>query len=343
MSAAVLSAVPAQAVRPVPWRQMLWVCWRRYRTALLASLALRLVIAVVLGIRGHQMREAYGLVRACSPAGSASCRFLMSTFRDQYGNIGALGALLVWLPAVIGAFAGAPQLARELETGTFRYTWTQGVGRTRWVVSLLGFGAVAVSLLAGVLGLVVSWYNNALVEAGFLQRLHPNMFPLTGVAVCAWALLGFALGALAGVLTRRVVPALAATLVVWTVLAAVVGNNLRDRYLPPLLVAGDQPFGAAQVDSWWQKGSTRLSDEAVDRVLQGIGVQTGPNGSVVAVTGRPNVDPFEYLTQHGYTQWTSYQPDRRYWPFQWIETGWLTLLSLALLGLTVWLVRRRSA
>jgi hypothetical protein len=34
-------------------------------------------------------------------------------------------------PALIGAFAGAPVLARELETGTFRYTWTQGFGGWR--------------------------------------------------------------------------------------------------------------------------------------------------------------------------------------------------------------------
>ncbi|MGD0605948.1 MAG: hypothetical protein ABSA53_20450 [Streptosporangiaceae bacterium] len=37
------------------------------------------------------------------------------------------GALVV--PALIGAFAGAPVLARELETGTFRYAWTLGSGR----------------------------------------------------------------------------------------------------------------------------------------------------------------------------------------------------------------------
>ncbi len=28
------------------------------------------------------------------------------------------------IPVLIGAFAGAPVLARELETGTYRYAWT---------------------------------------------------------------------------------------------------------------------------------------------------------------------------------------------------------------------------
>jgi hypothetical protein len=51
----------------------------------------------------------------------------------------------------------------------------------------------------------------------------------------------------------------------------------------------------------------------------------------------------DYLTKHGYTQWTSYQPASRFWPFQWIEGGWLLALSALLLAATVWLVRRRAA
>ncbi len=49
------------------------------------------------------------------------------------------------------------------------------------------------------------------------------------------------------------------------------------------------------------------------------------------------------LSQHGYTQWTSYQPASRFWPFQWIEGGWLLALSVLLIAVTVWLVRRRAA
>ena len=49
-----------------------------------------------------------------------------------------------------------------------------------------------------------------------------------------------------------------------------------------------------------------------------------------------------YLVQHGFTQLTTYQPASRFWPFQWIEGGWLLALSLILIALTVWLVRRRA-
>lgn len=41
-------------------------------------------------------------------------------------------------PALIGAFTGPAVMARELETGTFRYAWTQGIGRARWTIAKLG-------------------------------------------------------------------------------------------------------------------------------------------------------------------------------------------------------------
>ena len=34
---------------------------------------------------------------------------------------------------MIGAFWGAPMVARELETGTHRLVWNQSVTRTRWL------------------------------------------------------------------------------------------------------------------------------------------------------------------------------------------------------------------
>jgi hypothetical protein len=51
----------------------------------------------------------------------------------------------------------------------------------------------------------------------------------------------------------------------------------------------------------------------------------------------------QYLIKHGYTQWTKYQPASRFWPFQWIEGGWLLAVSVLLIVAAVWLVRRRAA
>ncbi len=37
------------------------------------------------------------------------------------------------------------------------------------------------------------------------------------------------------------------------------------------------------------------------------------------------------------------QPASRFWTFQFIEGGWLLVLSLLLIAAAVWLVRRRAA
>jgi hypothetical protein len=289
------------------------------------------------------MRNAYAAALACTPQASASCHFRWDTFQNTYGALGLAGAIFVFVPGLLGGFAGAPLLARELETGTFRFVWTQGVGRMRWLLSLLVPGVLGVAAVAAAFGALVSWYVQPLVDYGDLHRMLPTIFPITGVAVVGWAVLAYSVGVLAGLLTRRVLPAVAATLAVWTGLALLAASVRRYHYQAPLatssprLATGDLPVGG-----WWTHGGVRVSDAQVAQVLQGFGVPSG-GGNVAVKPGGPADDPFTYLLQHGYTQWTSYQPGGRYWGFQGIELGWLAVLSALLLGATVWLVRRRGA
>ena len=344
MTTATLVAAAAGKLRPVPWHRLAWVAWRRYRTTVLAVLALLVIVAGDLLARGHQMRDAYAALQACAPQGSPSCRFAFAQFRDTYANTGLIGAAFVWVPAIIGAFAGAPLLAAAFETGTFRYAWTQGAGRTRWMVSLTAAGLLGVALLSTAFGLLVSWYQQPLFDSGLQQRLHASAFPVTGIAVISWALLAFALGVFLGLVTRRVVAALALTLATWTGLAFLAGSVFRDHYRPPLVTSSMQ-LGLTDlpVDQWWEINGARATDAHINQVLQNIGVQSGGGGNFQAAPGSSTIDPVQYLMQHGFTQLTSYQPDSRYWLFQWIEFGWLTVLSALLLGASIWLLRRRPA
>ena len=61
------------------------------------------------------------------------------------------------------------------------------------------------------------------------------------------------------------------------------------------------------------------------------------------VTTSGSLTPTQCLLQHGYTEWADYQPISHFWPFQWIEGGWLLALSALLVTVTVLLVRRRAA
>ncbi|HEV2255978.1 MAG TPA: ABC transporter permease subunit [Streptosporangiaceae bacterium] len=327
--------------RPVPWRRMAWVTWRQHRIALAGVAALLSAWAVYLWLTGLHLHHAYAAVTACRPANSIACGEIISEFNLTYGDRAlAASVLLQAVPALIGAFAGAPVLARELETGTFRYAWTQGIGRWRWALAKLVPLAIAVAAAAGVFSLLFSWFYQPFSADGNSTPFTPELFGLRGVAFAAWTLAAFAIGALAGMLIRRVVPAIAATLAVYAGLALAAGLYLRQHYAAPLLTSNPNVPGSAWIMSQWWTKAGRFAFTNWHDAPAGLIQRLCPNPS--AGKGTPGTLQ-QCLAQHGYTQWTSYQPGSRFWPFQWIEGGWLLALSLLLIAATVWLVRRRAA
>ena len=321
---------PDTRLRPVPWRRMAWVTWRQHRAAL-AGLAVFLgALAVYLWLSGLQMHHDYAT--ACHPASSLNCAI---NFTGRYGITAVIVSIILQaVPALIGAFVGAPVLARELETGTFRFAWTQGIGRLRWAIGKLVLLAVAVTAAATAFGVLFSWYNQPFAAAGYALPLSARVFDLGEVAFAAWTLAAFAIGALAGMLIRRVVPAIAATLATYAGLALATTLWLREHYMTPLLTSKlDVPDSAWIVSQWYTKGGTFAFGARGTQIVSAVS-QLCPSfhGS-----------PAQCLTQNGYTQWSSYQPASRFWPFQWIEAGWLVALSVLLIAVTIWLVRRRAA
>jgi ABC-type transport system involved in multi-copper enzyme maturation permease subunit len=341
------------SLRPLPWRRMAGVTWRQHRFALLGVVTLLGALAVYLWIVGLQLHHAYAAAIACHPAGSPACQGLVNTFNGMDTFL-ANGSILQALPVLIGAFVGAPVLARELETGTYRYAWTQGFGRWRWTLGKLVPLAIAVTAAAGAFGVLLSWYYQPYVAAshqglGLSQTsaFNAGLFDLHEVTFPAWTLAAFAIGALAGMLIRRVVPAIAATLAVYAGLAFATGLFLREHYLAPLLTTKLTVPGSAWIISqWWTKGGVTLSQATMQQVMLpvfGRLMPAVPPDQVHLYKLPTQLSTEQYLTQHGYTYWTSYQPGSRFWPFQWIEGGWLLALSVLLIAATVWLVRRRAA
>jgi len=343
MTTLTVPARPEQdaTLQPVPWRRMAWVTWRQHRIALAGVAALLGAWAVYLWLTGLQLRHAYAAATACHPASSIACGEIISEFNFSYGDRALTAAVLLQtVPALIGAFVGAPLLARELETGTFRYAWTLGIGRRRWTLGKLVPLAIAVAAAAGVFSVLFSWFFQPLFADGNNIPFTAELFDLRVVALPAWTLAAFAIGALAGMLIRRVVPAIAATLAAYAGLALTAALYLRQHYAAPLLTSSLNVPGSAWIMSqWWTKGGkfafTNWHDAPASLVRQCSA--PGPPGK-----GSPGT-LYQCFAQHGYTQWTSYQPGSRFWPFQWIEGGWLLALSVLLIAATVWLVRRRAA
>jgi len=338
-------------LRPMPWRRMAWVTWRQHRTALTGVAVLFVALAVCFWVAGLQLHHAYAAAIACHPASSFACNHPVNSFNGMYGFL-SNGFILQVVPALIGAFVGAPVLARELESGTFRFAWTQGLGRWRWTLAKVVALGVVVTAVAGALSLLFSWYyqpyfaggNEALyvskeLPIGTSSPFAPGLFDLRGVTFAAWTLAVFAIGVLAGVLLRRVVPAIVATLVTYTGLAFATGGFLRQHYLAPLVTSKLNIPSSAWVitQQWFTKGGRRASQSVLNQLLQAAPGQLLGKGGVPK-----SVTVWQYLAQHGYTQLTTYQPAGRFWPFQWIEGGWQLALSVLLIAVTVWMVRQRA-
>ena len=124
----------------------------------------------------------------------------------------ALITLVLVVPALIGMFWGAPLIAHELETGTFRLAWTQSVSRRRWLWVKMGLVGLASALTAGLLSLMSTWWFSPIDKVS-QNRFSPASFGLHGFVPAGYAAFAFALGVTAGLLFRRTLPAMAVTLV----------------------------------------------------------------------------------------------------------------------------------
>jgi hypothetical protein len=345
MTVLTLPAQPGQDVkpRPVPWRRMAWVTWRQHRATLISGPAVLGAIAVYLWIAGLKIHHDYAALTACRPASSAACQRLSTSFTHTDWTMANTTLILMHLvPVLIGAFAGAPVLARELETGTFRYAWTQGFGRERSTIAKLVLLAVVLTAAVGALGQLFAWFFQPALENAGMNVLAATVFDTRGISFAAWALVTFSIGAFLGMLMRRIIPAMATTLGVYFGLNGLAWLVLRKSY-PVSMVTSNPNFdnGPSTTNSPWVLNSW----------------YTGPGGKPANQTvvnqvyalfphhGAPKVKDAlaQEFAKHGITQWTSYIPVSRFWPMQLIEGGWLLALSVLLIAATVWLVRRRAA
>ena len=345
MSAPAVTAPTGRAPgpRPVPWRNLAWVTLRQQR-GLYVGLGIFLgLFAAYLVVMAVIQGNAYAAVAACHPAGVGHCQELRQSFARTYwggggpaglsGGAQTVSSLMFGVPVLLGAFTGAPLLSRELESGTFRFAWTQGAGRTRWVLATLVVPALVVLAATGAFTAIFYWYLRPFFILGQVSEMLPLTFALIGVAFATWTLLAYALAAFLGALLRRTVPAMVITLVIYTVLAMQAATTIRPHYAAPVTV----PSASAAASQGW----------VIRQYLRSpAGQEIDPNNlnvpASVQNSSRPDAYP-AWLARHGYTQWTTVQPDSRFWEFQLIEGAWLTALSGALTGAAVWLIRRRGA
>ncbi|MET9970611.1 hypothetical protein ABZZ80_33030, partial [Streptomyces sp. NPDC006356] len=193
-------------------RGLVWATLRVHRTALvfwgLALTAATVCLVWMYAIADDARR---GNVPCAEPAhdGYPSCSSVEGiTVDDTYSNgIGLLTTALSYVIFPVAAWAGGALIGRELESGTARLAWTQSVAPTRWLAARLAVPAVLLTAATGTVALLGLWArqddNPNLVGDWY----YPDVFLGTGPTAVAYPLAGLALGALAGLLLRRALPA----------------------------------------------------------------------------------------------------------------------------------------
>jgi hypothetical protein len=216
---------------------MIRFAWLRFRTPAAVGAGVLAIAAIVLAVTGIQLAHAYNAaVAVCTRQGD--CATTLGTGLNSFPSQGdlntanGLAALGLAVPALIGMFWGAPLIAREFETGTFRPAWTQGVTRVRWLAAKFGIAGVAAVAAGELFSLMVNWWSSPIHKAQMGTGLASGISH-SGIAPAGYAAFGFALGITAGLFIRRTLPAMAVTLAVYTAVIIAFPVWVRPHLIPP--------------------------------------------------------------------------------------------------------------
>jgi ABC-type transport system involved in multi-copper enzyme maturation permease subunit len=342
---------------------MIWLTWRQFRVQALTAAAVLAAVAILLGATGPRMASLYAASGLAGCHGD-SCANLADTFLSQLQTgavdhvVYPVGLILILAtPALLGIFWGAPLIARELETGTYRLAWSQSVTRTRWLTVKLALTGLAAMAFTEALSLMHAWWadpiSKAIALGGGASVLSGNRFSwLTfashGITPLGYAAFAFTLGTAAGVLIRRTVPAMAVTLAIFAVVQVPMPLWVRPNIIPPAqtiatIDAAQVNFGSLTASAVpGQPGAWVVSSHAINAAGQpvtSLPTSCFPDNPSAKFAG----DPGQCMNQLGIREVVDYQPASRYWPLQLIETGIFLALALALAGFCFWRLDRRRA
>ncbi|SCE71879.1 transporter [Micromonospora mirobrigensis] len=329
---------------------MIWLTWRQHRRQAFFTLLGFAALAALMVPIGLSMRHSYaelGLAECArqlaatdvTPATREACDAGFYRFTNRYGDLNLLAVLLLALPVLVGLFWGAPLVAREVEQGTHRFAWTQGIPRSRWALTKFGLVGAAAVALAVCYGLGMSWWVEPLTRSAREGRFGLIVFDLQGVAPVGYTVFAVALGIFAGTVWKKMLPAMGITLAGFLGVRAAVAILARPHYQP------------ARTLAFPIEGATETTLERGDWILaQGI---RSADGAMVAEDSRIMCPPggkgpdgracgAELGLQPGAYNWQLYQPADRFWLFQGIETGIFVALAVLLLWLAVRRIRRIS-
>ena len=365
---------------------MIWLTWRQFRAQAITAAAALAVFAIVLAATASDLSGMYNSSGLLTCHGDA-CSGLASTFLNNLASGGGdflvpgspyailyfLSVLVILIaPAITGIFWGAPLIARELETGTFRLTWNQSITRTRWLtVKLVLIGAAAMAVTEA-FSLLQAWWAAPIGKAVGLGggssifsegRFGWFVFPTHGITPLGYAAFGFALGVTAGLVIRRAIPAMAVTLAIFAAVQFITPLWIRPHLFPTSHTVTTIAGAGANVSLRanprlaltasvvpGQPGAWIMSSQGVNAVGQAVSAIPAACEPAVSdalgshrgfPTGPGSAALNNCVASHGIRVAESYQPASHYWPLQWSETGMFLALALGLAAYCFWRLNRR--
>jgi len=318
---------------------MVWLTWRQHRVEALGALLVVSAVGAILLILGVPMHAAFvqdGVAACLDQVGtnSSACADAIGQFESKFGS--QADYLVPWfnfLPAMIGVFIGAPLLAREFEQGTWRLAWTQAVPRTRWLTVKLVLLIAAILVLTAAFTALFTWYRGPLDRLD--GKFSSNAFDFEGLSIASYSLFALGAGTLAGVLIRRTVTAMAATIGGFLVVRIPVESLLRPHYQAPVdMLVDPVNLGASTggrlgwlLDSGLVNSAGQRLSDLDERHAISASRQGGGDGAA-------------YLHTHGFHWLFTFQPASRFWEFQLMESALFVVLAMLLLAAAIWLLRR---
>jgi tryptophan-rich sensory protein len=300
---------------------MTFLIWRLHRVhAIVAGVAIAAVTALIVP-SGIAIASSYHHAVTNCAVSHVGCGDIGAIVFGSNGVFTSLVQdLALAFPLVFGILWGAPLVAGQFEAGTEDFEWTQGVTRPRWVLANLGWALLAAAVWGGALAALFTWWRGPDNSVdGPVKFIY---FDVQGIAPVAYSVFAMALGIAAGALFRRVVPAIATTLVVFVAVRIAMALYLR------------QQFAVARNVSPLAGGAPPLAYSL------GADILPGPAGPTTACG---NAATLSCLAAHGYQNHITYLPASRFWPVQGAESGIFLVLAHALAVFTYWSVTTREA
>lgn len=319
---------------------MTWLIWRQHRTEVCVLGLLVGMFGIALLVLGTQAHDLFpgGPAQCAGQAGiSEDCVASFRQLDEKYGNVENLLAAFYLVPVVIGAFLGAPLLARELEDGTWQLAWTQAVPRMRWLAAKLAALAGVTVTLTGMFTAVLTWFRQPF--DAWEGRFQYDAFDVEGLVPVAYALFAFGVATAAGAILRRSLPAFGVAFGAFLAARMSVALLARPAYATPLTAMEPVGVGGAKERPVHSNASWIIEHGYADAT--GRRLSSTEYYDLEAAANRAGTNLNQFLHAQDIQQFKVYHPADRFWTFQLIEAALFLAGAAILIGVVAWRVRRR--